>query len=339
MKKVIIIGGGLAGLSLGIALRRRGVPVSLFEAGSYPRHRVCGEFICGIREETLEELGIDALFHDAHRHRSVAFFRDGKTLLRAEMPRPAYGLSRFALDHRLALELEKLGGELYAGSKHDLDAPGAEGTVYAAGRHVERSPWLGLKMHFTGLEPDADLELHLGRGGYAGLSAVEDGRYNVCGLFRRQAGVRARKHELLCAYLRRAGLEVLARRLESASPCPESALGISSVKFHKSWERRDRCHLGDHFAVIPPFTGNGMSLAMESSLLATPHLEGWAAGRSTWEAAQERMLKTNRKHFGTRLRSARLLHPWIYTRPGQSLLALSVRSGLLPFNRLFQLTH
>ena len=47
-----IIGGGLAGLSLGLALRRGGVPVTLHEAGEYPRHRVCGEFITGLDPAT-----------------------------------------------------------------------------------------------------------------------------------------------------------------------------------------------------------------------------------------------------------------------------------------------
>ncbi|HZI32692.1 MAG TPA: NAD(P)-binding protein, partial [Candidatus Binatia bacterium] len=46
-KSITIVGGGLAGLTLGIGLRRRDVPVTILEAGEYPRHRVCGEFISG----------------------------------------------------------------------------------------------------------------------------------------------------------------------------------------------------------------------------------------------------------------------------------------------------
>jgi len=51
-RSVEVVGGGLAGLSLGLALRRRGVPVTVWEAGHYPRHRVCGEFITGLDRAT-----------------------------------------------------------------------------------------------------------------------------------------------------------------------------------------------------------------------------------------------------------------------------------------------
>ena len=42
MRQITIAGGGLAGLSLGVALRRADVPVVLHEAGRYPRHRATG---------------------------------------------------------------------------------------------------------------------------------------------------------------------------------------------------------------------------------------------------------------------------------------------------------
>jgi NADPH-dependent 2,4-dienoyl-CoA reductase/sulfur reductase-like enzyme len=41
-KSITIVGGGLAGLTLGIGLRQRSVPVTIQEAANYPRHRVCG---------------------------------------------------------------------------------------------------------------------------------------------------------------------------------------------------------------------------------------------------------------------------------------------------------
>jgi hypothetical protein len=55
---VTIVGGGLAGLTLGIGLRQRGVPITVWEARRYPRHRVCGEFISGGGQSSLARLGL-----------------------------------------------------------------------------------------------------------------------------------------------------------------------------------------------------------------------------------------------------------------------------------------
>ena len=58
VKPITIVGGGLAGLALGVALRRNDVPVSVIEAGHYPRHRVCGEFISGEGLRVLDGLAV-----------------------------------------------------------------------------------------------------------------------------------------------------------------------------------------------------------------------------------------------------------------------------------------
>src|SRR5215469_18650464 len=64
-KPITIVGGGLAGLSLGIGLRNRGVPATILEAGTYPRHRVCGEFISGRGQTVLSKLGVSQSVHKA----------------------------------------------------------------------------------------------------------------------------------------------------------------------------------------------------------------------------------------------------------------------------------
>ena len=61
-KPITIIGGGLAGLTLGIGLRQLGAPVTIWEAGRYPRHRVCGEFISGNGQAVLQRFGLLARF-------------------------------------------------------------------------------------------------------------------------------------------------------------------------------------------------------------------------------------------------------------------------------------
>src|SRR5471032_2800671 len=92
-----IIGGGLAGLALAGALRRAGAEVTLFEAGDYPRHRVCGEFIAGLSARTSAKLGLGPVLADALRHREVAWCHDGSPI--AVQPE---GRSRQGLDDRLA---------------------------------------------------------------------------------------------------------------------------------------------------------------------------------------------------------------------------------------------
>ena len=77
---ITIVGGGLAGLTLGVALRQRDVPVTLYEAGSYPRHRVCGEFICGRGIDVLHTLGLYPKFvaAGAVEARSAAFCEEAR---------------------------------------------------------------------------------------------------------------------------------------------------------------------------------------------------------------------------------------------------------------------
>src|SRR3954468_15487364 len=101
-RSIEIIGGGLGGLALGLALRRADVPVTVFEAGNYPRHRVCGEFITGLQPATAARLGLTPLLAGARPHREVAWFRDGKLLCRQTLPEIAWAISRYELDARLA---------------------------------------------------------------------------------------------------------------------------------------------------------------------------------------------------------------------------------------------
>ena len=332
MKEVTIVGGGLTGLSLGIALRRARVPVILHEAGQYPRHRVCGEFINGVGEETLARLGIADLFSGVLLHEETNWFLGRECIYEGRLERPALGISRKRLDLELATRFQELGGQLHTGSRQKEEV--AEGHVWAAGRKLERnSRWLGLKVHVRKLTDRRGLEMHLGRHGYAGLAPIEGGRVNVCGLFRnhRYGG---RGLELLWNCLVANGLGDLAGRLRGADPDADSFLGVSAFSFGLQSGAENLLTLGDAESMIPPFTGNGMSMAFEAAEIAVDPLRRYAGGTVCWMGALRDIRGSLRKRFRRRLFTARVLHPLLLTRSGRSLLAGAARSGALPFRTL-----
>ncbi len=101
MKPITLAGAGLAGLALGNALQRAGVPTTLHESATLPRHRVCGEFICGRGAETLTRLGLADSLVGAVQHRQVHWYLKNKRILKSTLPAPAFGISRYCLDQRL----------------------------------------------------------------------------------------------------------------------------------------------------------------------------------------------------------------------------------------------
>src|SRR5712671_5453190 len=125
-KHITIIGGGLAGLTLGIGLRLGKVPVTILEAGCYPRHRVCGEFISGRGQDALARLGLRERLVEAGGvpARTAAFFVGKAQSPVRPLPAAALCLSRFDLDALLARHFCELGGELRERERWREDGPG-----------------------------------------------------------------------------------------------------------------------------------------------------------------------------------------------------------------------
>lgn len=332
-----IIGGGLAGLSLGLALRRAGVPVTLHEAGTYPRHRVCGEFIAGVERSTLDRLGLGPLLEDALLHHEVAWFIHDQPPRIQRLPAPALGLSRLVLDLRLADAFVAAGGHLLTGSRV-TDLEPRPGRIFATGRRRGKPAWLGLKLHARRLELTRELELHLGDDAYVGLARIEGGAVNVCGLFRRR-DVTGRGPTLLPAYLRATGLDQLAARLDAAELDSSSCSAVAALDFDRRVVPTDGISLGDACAMIPPFTGNGMAMAFQSAELALNPLLAYAAGAATWADTCDATHAALHGRFRLRLASADLLHPFLLQPRHQRWLAVLNRARLIPFRPLYASLH
>lgn len=359
MKEITIVGGGLAGLSLGICLRKKGIPVRLIESTKYPRHRVCGEFIAGVSDHILEDLGIHGLLADARKHREMKWWMGDSCLLSEQTPSVAFGISRYVLDERLAKEFVGLGGVLeYKIGVKFKDAE-QEGWVWAAGKDKRRSKqdvggnaWIGLKIHAVGLTDaeSAGLEMHSGKTGYLGLCPVENGRVNCCGLFqvqseitpasaKRKWGAERGKVAMLMSYAEAGGMTALLEWLQSNDFDDESFTAIAGFRMGEQTliEEGEVFCIGDASYLIPPFTGNGMSMALESSAFAAKAIENYSLGALSWSDCLRAYRNETRQYFSKRTTIAEAIHPLFFHPLGQLVLKAVARSGFPSFNSLFKL--
>jgi 2-polyprenyl-6-methoxyphenol hydroxylase-like FAD-dependent oxidoreductase len=333
-KPITIIGGGLAGLTLGIGLRQRGVPVVVWEAGRYPRHRVCGEFISGNGQAVLERLNLRNLFENAGAFKSgtARFFSGSVSSPIRNLPAPALCLSRHTMDTLLAEELQRLGGELRANTRCALDK--SEGIVHASGRRANPTAngwrWFGLKVHARKLNLSADLEMYLSQDGYIGVNRIDNGLVNVCGLFRARPGDAAVGSRF--DSLRGRPGTALHERLAQAELDEASFSSIAGLSLTPQHPTPTECRVGDALTMIPPVTGNGMSMAFESAELAVEPLSDYSSGKLNWSEAQRKIAAACESRFAKRLAWARFVQ-WLMFSP---LLQTPLSSLLFRSDRLWQ---
>lgn len=304
----------------------------MIEAGRYPRHRVCGEFISGVTLATLEALGIAPLFDEARRHRTLAWFEGGRLIHNNQLREPALGISRFCLDERLRDHVMSLGGVVRTGTKGTPQS--GEGHVWAAGRRPSNGPWVGLKAHVRGIVTTADLEMHAGSNGYAGLAGVEDGWTNVCGLFRLDRSIKTNPNRMLAAYLEAGGNLNLAERLLGCEWRADSCSTVAGFQLGRQEPLPGVLALGDAESMIPPFTGNGMSMAFQAAELAVMPLTAWSRGESSWQESVNDIRARLKRRFTRRLTLAATLHAILMKQSGRSLVRGLAGAGLLPFQTM-----
>lgn len=297
-REALIVGGGLAGAALGILLARHGRAAEILEQRAAPQHQVCGEFLSREAVEYLEQLGVPLRALGAVAIHAVRLH--ARTMIAAcELPFPAMSLTRRALDEALLLLAAREGVVVSRGRRVDglmraedgwratlrdgatVTAPTA---FLATGKHDlagHRRPagrqnnLVAFKMYFRlSAEQQRALsgwvELFLFPGGYAGLQMVEGEMANLCLLVERSRLESCQKDwPTLLGHLWRSST-ALAERLDGAQPLLAKPLAISSIPYGMlPADARDGLwRLGDQAAVIPSFSGDGMSIALHSAHLA-----------------------------------------------------------------------
>lgn len=350
----IVIGGGLAGSSAAINLAKRGLHVALLEAGSFPRHKVCGEFLSPEARPVLRRLGIeDELFEKGAREVRAARLVLGNDFFEVSLPAPALSVSRLLLDEVLwnrarqsdAHCWEKTRVRHWQQEQNKFRVQTSQGEVWArglieaAGRRTEvktTAKFLGLKTHWRGgdFEPGI-VEMHVFKGGYCGLVRIEGELTNVCLLTRYETWQRSSAktpQEFFEQILRQCPL--LARRVAKAERV-HSWLATGNVQFeganyqNSAGAKPNVLRCGDAARFIHPFTGDGMAMALRSGELAGATL----ASRFNQGDAASLFESAWRRQFTSRLNWAGVLAP-LFLQPAAARLALEatrVFPTLAPF--------
>jgi flavin-dependent dehydrogenase len=343
----LIIGGGLAGSMLGLRLAAAGKEVTLLEKERGPHHKVCGEFLSREAVDYLRTSGVDPLAFGAVPLHTVRL-AVRHTLVEANLPFPALSLSRRALDEALLTHAERSGCHVYRGSHvenlsanstaweahlRDGERWSAPTVFLANGKHdlrghdrgeAAQGDLVGFKMHWR-LAPaqtvalrDA-MDLFLFTGGYGGLSLIEQQHANFCLVVKRS---RLRKlggwDALLASML--AEVPHLALRLDGAQQLWDRPLAVSSIPYGYLAGRAGLWCVGDQAAVIPSFTGDGMSIALHSASLAA---RMFLAGESS-----DQYHLTLRSHLRRNMRFATTLSKLMVSSAGRALAPLAL--SLLP---------
>jgi flavin-dependent dehydrogenase len=299
----LVIGGGLAGSMVAMRLAAAGREVVLIEKEREAHHKVCGEFLSAEAIHYLRQAAIEPLDLGAHAIHCVRF-HSGARNVEARLPFTALSLSRHILDEALLVKAQEAGCAVRRGTCVErLEATGdtwsvrlrsgetiqANTVFLATGKHdvngwergeATQADLVGFKMHWHLAPAQSEflretMELFLFRGGYGGLAMVENGTANLCLVVRRNILRSLGSWEELLQSMRNE-LPALRDRLANAAPCWQRPLAISPIPYgHLGGPANGVWRVGDQAAVIPSFTGDGMSIALHSGVLAAEmYLDG-----------------------------------------------------------------
>jgi flavin-dependent dehydrogenase len=300
MVETIVAGGGPSGASAACALAAAGRDVVLLERSAGPHHKVCGEFLSIETQAILRQLGVDPAAQGAVPVETVGI-HIGRRQTAARLPFRALSLSRLRLDHALLARAREAGADVRTdvavqrvvredGHWQVNCAKGpplrSRNLVLATGKQGLRcvrdgrdTSLVGLKMHLRLPQPrnvmlERRVDLFMLDRSYVGLELVEDGVANLCLVMTRGLAQRIGPGwPALRAHLAAASSQ-LAEYLTAAEPQFDKPLAVvCPAGGHLDDESEPEAYrVGDRLAHIPPFTGDGLAIAVTSGVLAARHI-------------------------------------------------------------------
>ena len=291
---VIIIGGGLAGLSSAIHLSKNKLSVLVIEKNEYPKHKVCGEYISNEVLPYLTFLGLDVFILGAKKIDKFELSTPKNKLVKANLPLGGFGISRYCLDNQLSkialvnqatITQDTVENISFTNDMFSVETKSKKYTskivIGAYGKRANldvklnrkfiknKSPFLAVKTHLKGDFPDNLVALHNFEGGYCGVSKVENDSINVCYITNFEA---FKKYRNIDDFQNKVVFKnnALKSVFENSTSVFENPLTISQISFETKNPIEDHMLMcGDTAGMIHPLCGNGMSMAIRSAQMAS----------------------------------------------------------------------
>ena len=182
---VIIIGGGLAGLTAALHLANNNCSVCLIEKNDFPNHKVCGEYVSNEVLAYLNSLKIDPFTVGAKEISKFKITDTKDESISADLPLGGFGITRYTFDQLIFNEVKNKATVVfdnvekvkYENNTFEIitQKNGSFEAEYVVGAYGKRSnldtilnrkfmrqnsPWLAVKAHYEYDFPEDTVALH-----------------------------------------------------------------------------------------------------------------------------------------------------------------------------------
>lgn len=333
-KRIVIIGGGLAGLTAAIHLSKIGLKILLIEKNEYPKHKVCGEYISNEILPYLNWLSVDISELNPTQISKLDFSTADGKMIHCDLPLGGFGVSRYALDQFLYKKAIQSGCEIIQDSVDDIVYENDGHTISTLNNGIftseivigafgkrstidqklkrefiqKKSYWLAVKAHYSGEFPNDTVGLHNFEGGYCGVSKVENDAINICYLASYDSFKKYKNTEEYQNYIvsKNPHLKLI---FDSSKMIFETPLTISQVSFSKKKLLENHILMvGDSAGLIHPLCGNGMAMAIHSAKIVSELICDFYTDKiNNREELEKKYVDEWSVNFEKRLRIGRIL--------------------------------
>ena len=331
---VIIIGGGLAGLCNAIHLSKLGKKVLLIEKNEYPKHKVCGEYISNEVLPYLDFLEVNPFDSGAVRINNFQLSTTKSNIISAKLPLGGFGISRYTLDLVLSEKAKENGviilqdvvlnitflKDFFQVETKDNNIFTSKITIGAFGKRSlldvkmernfiqKKSPYLGVKIHVKGNFKEDLVALHNFKGGYCGVSKVENNAINLCYItnyatFKKYKNIADFQEQVVFKN------RFLKDIFQNSEAIFEKPLSISQISFETKKPVENHVLMcGDSAGMIHPLCGNGMSMAIQSAQLASKLILNYFNGEiETRKELEKQYIRQWNRKFSLRLKAGHFI--------------------------------